>query len=91
MAGSETGKGVASGRSRFRTGLICLVCVVVAAGAGVAAMVAEVTAKGVVDTRLIRSGDDVALVVVDTRRPIVALSNVGRADTTPPRAAIIIR
>ena len=91
MAGSGTGKGVASGRSRFRTGLICLVCAGVAAGAGAAAVVAEVTAKGVVDTRFIRSGDDVALAVVDTRRPIVALSNVGRAETTPLGAVIIIR
>lgn len=91
MAGSETGKGIASRRSGFVAGLICLVCAGVAAGAGVAAMVAEVTAKGVVDTRFIRSGDDVALAVVDTRRPIVALSNVGRAETTPLGAVIIIR
>ena len=91
MAGSGTGKGIASRRSGFVAGLICLVCVVAAAGAGVAAMVAEISAKGVVDTRLVRSGDDVALAVVDTRRPIVALSNVGRAETTPLGAVIIIR
>ena len=91
MEGSETGKGIASGRSGFVAGLICLVCAGMAAGAGVAAVVAEVTAKGVVDTRLIRSGDDVALAVADTRRPIVALSNVGRAETTPLGAVIIIR
>lgn len=91
MAGSETGKGIAPRRSGFVAGLICLVCVVAAAGAGVAAMVAEISAKGAVDTRLIRSRDGVALAVADTRRPIVALSNVGGADTTPPGAAIIIR
>ena len=71
--------------------LMAVACAAALAGAGVAAVVTEVTAKGVVDTRLIRSGDDVALAVVDTRRPIVALSNVGRAETTPLGTAIIIR
>ena len=71
--------------------LMAVTCAVALAGAGLAAVVTEVTAKGVVDTRLIRSGDDVALAVVDTRRPIVALSNVGRAETTPLGAMIIIR
>ena len=71
--------------------LMVVTCAAALAGAGMAAVVAEVTAKGVVDTRLVRSGDDVALAVADTRRPIVALSNVGRAETTPPGAVLIIR
>ena len=71
--------------------LIAVLCVVALVGAGMAAVVVEITAKGVVDTRLVRSGDDVALAVADTRRPIVALSNVGRAETTPLGAMIIIR
>ena len=71
--------------------LIAVLCVVALVGAGMAAVVVEITAKGVVDTRLVRSGDDVALAVADTRRPIVALSNVGRAETTPLGAVIIIR
>ena len=91
MAGSEAGKGNALRWSGFVTGFICLVCTVVAAEAGMAAMVTKITATGVVDTRLIRSGDDVALAVADTRRPIEALSNVGRAETTPLGAVIIIR
>ena len=71
--------------------LIAVMCAITLAGAGVAAVVAEITAKGVVDTRLVRSGDDAALAVADTRRPIEALSNVGRAETTPLGAMIIIR
>ena len=71
--------------------LIAVLCVVALVGAGMAAVVVEITAKGVVDTRLVRSGDDVALAVADTRRPIVALSNVGRAETTPLGVMIIIR
>lgn len=71
--------------------LMAVTCVATLAGASMATVVTEVTAKGVVDTRLVRSGDDVALAVADTRRPIVALSNVGRAETTPLGAVIIIR
>ena len=70
---------------------MAVTCAATLAGAGMSAVVTELTEKGVVDTRLIRSGDDVALAVVDTRHPVVAFSNVGRVETTPPGVVIIFR
>ena len=55
------------------------------------AMVTTTTVTGVVDTRLVRSSDDVALAVVDSRRPIMQVTDVGSFDSGPLGCAIIIR
>ena len=56
-----------------------------------AAPVSETTPKGVVDTRLVSCLDKDAFSVVDTRRPIVQITDRGKVDTGPRGIAIIVR
>lgn len=56
-----------------------------------AAAIVVPTPAGVVDTRLIRSADAATSAVVDTRLPIVQLSNSGTVRTTALGLLINIR
>lgn len=89
MTSSATGRGFAIGGREAVVRLLGAACAAATALTGNAAIMAT-SASGVVDTRLVRSGDGI-VAVVDTRRPIVALSNHGPAETGPRGALVIIR
>lgn len=89
MTSSTTDRGFALGGREAAVMLLGAACAAATALAGNAAIMTT-SASGVVDTRLVRSGDGI-VAVADTRRPIVALSNHGPAETSPRGALVIIR